>query len=219
MTISQLIAIMPHAQSVASTYIEALNTLPAEYGIDTPRRLAHFLSQIAQESSELRYTRENLNYSATGLRRTFRKYFPTEDLAQEYARKPQRIANRVYANRLGNGSESSGDGWLYRGHGLIQLTGRRNYELYRSHLISLALKGEMDSVPDIADLPELIAKPEHAVRSACWFWWRNNISALADNPLNDTACKAVTRRVNGGTNGLEARRRYLDAALRVLKVR
>lgn len=219
MTLDQLISIMPHAQSVASDYLEMFNTIPLEYDINTPRRMAHFLSQIAQESSELRYTKENLNYSASGLRRTFPKYFKTDAEAQSYARNPMAIANRVYANRLGNGDELSGDGWTFRGHGLIQLTGRSNYVGYRNHLISLYRKGVVGRVPDLSELPDLLSQPADAVRSACWFWWRNNINLLADNELNDTACKSVTRRVNGGTMGLDARRRYLDIALRVLGAR
>lgn len=197
----QLIKIMPSlTDDVAERYVHVLNVLLPKYEINTPRRVAHFLAQIAQESGELKYTVENLNYSAAGLLRTFRKYFPSTQMANDYARNPEKIANRVYANRLGNGDEQSGDGWKYRGRGLIQLTGKSNYMAYYEHLTS---KGIL--VPSNIDELSL---PYHAVLSACWFWQKNKINILADGTSDSAVCEAITRRVNGGTNGLENRKKY-----------
>lgn len=212
-----LIKIMPNSASVAGRYVRPLTVLMEEYGINTRRRQAHFIAQIAQESGELRYTAENLNYSVQGLLKTFRKYFKSEAEAQAYARQPEKIANRVYANRLGNGDERSGDGWRFRGHGLIQLTGRSNYAAYLAHLQEVARKNPSFSVPAIEQLPELLSQPEHAVRSACWFWQKNGLNTLADGLANDAVVTAITRRINGGTNGLTQRKMYFYRAMMALQ--
>jgi putative chitinase len=160
-----------------------------------------FLSQLAHESGNFQFTSENLNYSADALRRVFGKYFPTDAEAQKYARQPERIANRVYANRMGNGSETSGDGWKYRGRGLIQLTGKDNYAAFATQNKNNALQN-----------PDLVAEPEMAVESAGWFWATNRLNQLADT--GDV--KAVTRRINGGFNGLADREAKYNKLMKIL---
>jgi putative chitinase len=174
----------------ADKYLPFLNMTMVKRDINTPVRQAMFLSQLAHESGNFRFVVENLNYSADALRRVFGKYFPTEALANEYARQPERIANRVYADRMGNGPEASGDGWKYRGRGLIQLTGKNNYA-------SFSMQSDNNALVD----PDLVAQPELAVDSAGWFWTTNRLNQLADT--GDV--KAVTRRINGGFNGLADR--------------
>ena len=174
----------------ADKWLPWLNKTMQKYAINTPRRQAMFLSQLAHESGNFRYTKENLNYSADALERVFKKYFPTRELAENYARKPEKIANRVYANRMGNGDEESGDGWKYRGRGLIQLTGLNNYANYAMHADNEALTK-----------PEIVEEPEYAADSAGWFWSVNRLNALAD--LGEV--RSVTRRINGGYNGLADR--------------
>lgn len=220
LTRTTLIQIMPQSAGVADKYIEPLNRIMQEYGIDTRLRQAHFLAQLAQESGELRYTSENLNYSEAGLLKTFAKYFREPGLAAQYARKPEKIANRVYADRLGNGNEQSGDGWLYRGHGLIQLTGKANYQAYLAHLKQIATVANTGNAYfarlTVEELPALLAQPEHAVRSACWFWQTHGLNQLADSTFDETACTAITRRINGGTNGLTQRKAYFYRAKMLL---
>ena len=171
-------------------YLPWLNMTMLKYNIETPVRQAMFLSQLAHESANFKLVSENLNYSVNGLRSVFAKYFPTDDLAAEYARKPEKIANRVYANRMGNGDEASGDGWKYRGRGLIQLTGKDNYTAFSLHANNEAII-----------YPDLVAEPELAVESGGWFWGTNNLNKLADT--GDV--KVVTKRINGGYNGLADR--------------
>lgn len=177
-------------------FVRIFNAWNDAFQITTPLRIAHFLATVWHESSGLTRLTENLNYSAQGLRRTFARYFPTVTLANQYARKPQAIANRVYANRMGNGNEASGDGWRYRGRGLIQLTGRANYAAYQQ-------SGFCNG--DLLSHPEWLAQYPGALKSAMWFWWKSGCNALADR---DDAT-AVCRRVNGGTNGLDDRKAWL----------
>ena len=153
-------------------------------------RLAHFLSQVAHESGNFRVLYENLNYSAAGLLKVFPKYFNATTAAQ-FARKPQLIANRVYANRIGNGNEASGDGWNYRGRGYLQVTGRANYKAFSQYI------GE-----DCEKNPDLIAT-KYALDSALWFFDRNKLWTLCDK--GEENVPIVSRRVNGGTNGLQDR--------------
>jgi predicted chitinase len=182
----------------AEQYIDDLEQLLPEHGIaDSRLRLAHFFAQVLHESGCMRFDMENLNYSSDALRRVFGKYFKTKEEADACARKPEKIANRVYANRMGNRSEASGDGWKYRGRGLIQLTGRSNYQAF----------AEWVGDPRIMDDPDLVAT-EYAVHSAVFFWDRNNLNRLADR--DDVV--ALTRRVNGGENGLAHRRELLNKA-------
>ncbi|MCA7015021.1 glycoside hydrolase family 19 protein [Dickeya dadantii] len=168
--------------------------------INTPLRFAHFVAQIAHESNELRARVENLNYSAKGLRSVFGRYFTTDEMAAQCERKPESIANIVYANRLGNGATETGDGWKYRGRGLIQLTGRDNYRACGSAI------GQ-----DLVTNPDLISQnPAVSVAAAIWFWKKNGLSALADqDDIN-----GITRRINGGLNGLADRKDYLAKAKR-----
>lgn len=185
-------------------YLEALNLTLPEYQINTKLRLCHFLAQIIHESGHLKYNQENLNYSAKALRSVFGKYFPTDALAEQYARKPEKIANRVYANRMGNGDEASGDGWKYKGAGLIQLTGKTNYTKCSEFL-------GIDLVND----PSLVYNsPEICVKTACWYWSVNNLNKYAD--VDDI--KTITKRINGGYNGLEDRTKILNTAKKVLGI-
>lgn len=163
------------------------------YHVNTPIRIAHFMAQIEHESN-LNPISENLNYSAEGLAKTFKKYFPTTQLANSYARQPQKIANRVYADRMGNGSESSGDGWKFRGRGFIQITGKNNYTVLSK-----------DTRVDFVSNPDLLLQEANSMISALWFWNVNKLNALADK--DDIV--SVTKRINGGTNGLDHRRQLL----------
>lgn len=182
----------------AAQYIGPLEVTLPRFGITASRRrLAHFFAQVLHESGCLRFDMENLNYSADALRRVFPRHFPTQAEAEAYARQPERIANRVYANRMGNRAESSGDGWRYRGRGLIQLTGRTNYTAFAAWV------GD-DRVPHE---PDLVAT-EYAVHSAVFFWDRHGLNRLADR--DDIV--AVTRKINGGENGLSHRRELLHKA-------
>jgi putative chitinase len=165
----------------------------AKFQINTPLRLAHFLAQCGHESGGFRATQENLNYSAKGLNGIFKKYFPTEAAAAAYARNPQKIANKVYANRMDNGSEASGDGYKFRGRGYIQLTGRANYTLFGKAI------GE-----DIATNPDVVSG-KYALLSAAWFWSKNGLNKLADGGATDATVTSITKRVNGGTIGLADR--------------
>lgn len=163
-------------------------TLFNSYHINTPLRIAHFMAQIEHESG-LKPIAENLNYSAQGLRTTFRSHF-LEVESVMYARKPEQIANRAYANRMGNGNEQSGDGWKFRGRGFIQLTGKSNYILLSK-----------DTRIDFLNHPDLLLEEPNALIAALWFWNRNKLNELADK--DDV--KAVTKKINGGFNGLKDR--------------
>ncbi|MEW8428297.1 MAG: glycoside hydrolase family 19 protein [Candidatus Thiodiazotropha sp.] len=182
----------------AEQYIDDLELTLPKYGIANSKvRLAHFFSQVLHESGCMRYDMENLNYSAKALRAVFGKYFKTKRQAEGYARQPEKIANKVYANRMGNGAESSGDGWRYRGRGLIQLTGKNNYRAFAKWI------GD----DRIIDDPDLVAS-EYAVHSAVFYWDKNNLNRIADK---DDVVR-MTKRINGGTNGLAHRTELLTKA-------
>ena len=182
-------------------WYDALEQLLDDYEINTPQRVAAFVAQCAHESGNFVFIKENLNYKAASLMKTFAKYFPTADIAAQYANRPERIANRVYANRMGNGDEASGDGFRYCGRGLIQLTGKQNYQNFA------------DSIETpVEDIPEFLATFEGAVQSACWFWEANNLNQWADKGDILT----LTKRINGGTIGLEDRIKHYEHALHVL---
>lgn len=205
-------------------YVEPLTRLMAEYGINTPLRQAHFIAQLAHESGEFRYTEENLKYSATRLLQVFPRYFKTMAQAQAVAYDPVKIANIVYANRIGNGPKESNDGFNFRGRGLIQLTGRSNYQNFYQHLMTVSpdrLKPEVAKAiasPDaLLNIAELIAKPELAVRSACWFWQKAGLNTIADQGSNDITVTAITRKINGGSNGLSQRKVYFYRAMYALR--
>jgi putative chitinase len=177
-------------------YAPALDAACIQFSIDSPLRLAGFISQVAHESGSFCSVSENLNYSAEALLATFPSHFD-EDSAADYARQPEKIANRVYANRMGNGDEASGDGWAFRGGGLIQDTGRDNHQLC----------GDALGI-DLINHPELLQTPQYAALSAAWFWSTHNLNALAD--AGDV--EGMTREINGGLNGLADRQsRYATA--------
>ena len=165
----------------------------AKFQINTPLRLAHFLAQCGHESGGFRLTQENLNYSAKGLMGIFKKYFPTEAIANQYARNPQKIANKVYASRMGNGPEASGEGYKFRGRGYIQLTGKDNYTAFGKSI------GE-----DICANPDKVAS-QYALLSAAWFFSKNGLHRMADEGASDLVVTKITKRVNGGTIGLPDR--------------
>ena len=165
----------------------------AKFQINTPLRLAHFLAQCGHESGGFRATQENLNYSAKGLNGIFRKYFPTEAAAASYARNPQKIANKVYGNRMGNGNEASGEGYKFRGRGYIQLTGKENYTAFGKSI------GE-----DMTANPDKVAST-YALLSAAWFFSKNGLHKMADGGATDAVVTSITKRVNGGTIGLADR--------------
>lgn len=201
-TLDQLKEILPSNQNVAEWHTALCAILP-DYEINTNERIAAFLAQCAHESNNFKAIKENLNYKSASLRKVFPKYFKTDEMAEEYAHNQEMIANRVYANRMGNGDEESGDGFKYCGRGLIQLTGHDNYQAFAD-----SMEG------DIEDLPEYLATFEGAVQSAAWFWETNNLNVLAD--AQDIL--ALTKRINGGTIGLEDRIKHYNHALEVLGV-
>lgn len=160
----------------------------------TNNQAAHFFGQCAHESGSFKVFSENLNYSDRGLTGIFKKYFPTIASTAGYARKPEKIANKVYANRMGNGPESSGDGWKFRGRGPIQLTGKSNYTQFSQDI----------GRPDVLTNPDIVAT-ELAFESALWFFRKNNLFAIADKGVTDAVITQITKRVNGGTHGLDDR--------------
>jgi putative chitinase len=203
LTLGQLKQMLPKNPYVADWH-EALSQLLPDYDINTPQRIAAFVAQCAHESGNFMVLKENLNYRAATLRKIFPKYFPHDAIANDYAtrlNKQAAIANRAYGNRMGNGDESSGDGWRFCGRGLIQLTGRNNYQAFADSL-------EMN----INDVPEYLGTFEGAAQSACWFWETNNLNRFADK--NDI--KGLTKAINGGYIGLEDRIKHYNHALHVM---
>ena len=172
--------------------IAQIDSVKDKFEINTALRLAHFLAQCGHESVNFKLTQENLNYSGKGLLGTFPKYFDVET-ALAYERKPEKIANVVYANRMGNGDKASGDGYKFRGRGFIQLTGHDNYAAFGKAI------GE-----DILANPDLVAT-KYALASAAWFWNKNKINAIADGGATSEVVAKVTRKVNGGVIGLDDR--------------
>ncbi|ETW93959.1 MAG: hypothetical protein ETSY1_36940 [Candidatus Entotheonella factor] len=185
-------------------YCEAVNACLQRYRINTPLRAAHFLAQIAHESGGFRYVEENLNYSANALKSVFGKYFKDDHLASDYARQPKKIANRVYANRMGNGNERSGDGWRFRGRGLIQLTGKSNYTQYAD-----ARQVDVIQTPDRVALDPMLATDV-----AGWYWDCHTLNRYADND----DIHAITKRINSEYNGVRDRQFYLNRAKKTLRV-
>ena len=179
---------------VPDSVITQIPGVMEKFEINTPLRLAHFLAQCAHESGEFKVTSENLNYGAKGLSITFKKYFLSEALAVPYERKPEKIANKVYANRMGNGNEASGEGYKFRGRGFIQLTGKDNYKAF----------GTAIGV-DLISHPELVAT-DYALLSAAWFFSKNCLKKCVD--ASDLTVTAVTKCVNGGNTGLVERLKH-----------
>jgi putative chitinase len=182
-------------------WYEALCKILPDYDINTVERVACFLGQTMVESGGYRLLVENLNYKAESLMKLWHSHFPTPEIANQYAHHPEQIANRAYAGRMGNGPEESGDGWKFCGRGLIQLTGKANYQKFAESI---------DTPVD--QIPEFLGTFEGAVQSACWFWESNNLNALADN--GDVL--GLTKKINGGTIGLEERQQHTANAHQIL---
>ena len=200
LTKEQLAKIIPGNPYIDHWY-DALSQALPDYDINTPQRVASFLAQCAHESGGFVFLQENLNYKAESLMRVWPKYFPNMDIASQYAHNPEKIADRAYANRMGNGAESTGDGWAHCGRGLIQLTGKSNYQAFA------------DSIETpIEDIPHYLATFEGAVQSACWFWENNNLNQYADKGDLLT----MTKKINGGTLGLDDRTKRYQNALHVM---
>lgn len=202
-TANHLRQILPDNSYIQEWYDSLCKYMP-KYEINAIPRVAAFLAQTAHESGGYKILKENLNYRAVTLRKVFPKYFPTDAIAQKYATMPnkqQAIANKVYANRMGNGNEASGDGFRFCGRGLIQLTGRYNYQSFANSIDA-----------NIDDLPEYLLTFDGAVNSACWFWKTNNLNQWADKKDILT----LTKKINGGTIGLADRVKHYDHIYKIL---
>ena len=178
---------------IPDAVIAMIPAVAQKFQIDSALRLAHFLAQCGHESGGFRLTKENLNYSAKGLNGIFKKYFPTLESALPYERKPEKIANKVYGGRMGNGPEASGDGAKFCGRGYIQLTGKDNYTAFGKSI------GE-----DVCANPQVVAE-KYALLSAAWFFNKNGLHKMADGGASDAVVTSITKRVNGGTIGLADR--------------
>ena len=178
----------------------------AKFELNTSLRLAHFLAQAGHESGGFKLVNENLNYGAKGLTSIFKKYFPTNETALLYERKPEKIANIVYASRMGNSDKASGDGWKYRGRGYIQLTGKDNYKAFDAVVTE-----------NITENPDLVAT-KYPLLSAAWFFHKNGLHKTADEGDTDAVVTKVTKRVNGGTIGLEDRIKHFKEYYSLLNV-
>ena len=196
LTEQNLSQVLTKNKNVNDLLVVLLNVLE-QYEINTPNRNAGFLAQCGHESADFTVLKENLNYGAAGLRSIFGKYFPDDTIAKAYERQPEKIANKIYANRMGNGPESSGEGYKFRGRGAIQLTGKENYTKFAT-----SIGKTVDET--IAYLETL----EGAVESACWFWKTNGLNAICDK--DDIV--AMTKKINGGTIGLEDRKAHYNKA-------
>jgi len=194
--LSQLIPKNPYIEQ----WYEALSVLLPDYEINTPNRIAAFIAQCAHESASFTALHENLNYRSETLSKVWPKKFPAS-IAEQYAHKPEAIANRAYASRMGNGDEASGDGWRYCGRGLIQLTGKDNYTAFAD---SIGITPE--------EVSDYVQTFEGAAQSACWFWESNNLNQYADSGDIET----MTKRINGGTLGLEDRKKHYEHAKHIL---
>jgi putative chitinase len=177
----------------------------AKFELNTPLRLSHFLAQAGHESGGFKAVTENLNYGAKGLRGVFGKYFTTDAKALEYERKPEKIANLVYGNRMGNGTEATGEGFKFRGRGYIQLTGKANYQLFDKVVAE-----------DLIANPDLVAT-KYPLLSAAWFFHKNGLHKIADEGATDSVVTKITKRVNGGTNGLADRLKHFKEFYNLLK--
>ena len=200
LTVEQLKKLLHNNPDYVNWYNALIKVLP-DYQIDTPQRLSAFISQCAHESADFTAVQENLNYKAESLVRTWPSHFPNMEIANQYAHNQEMIANRAYANRMGNGDESSGDGWKFCGRGLIQLTGRSNYQDFADSL-------QMS----IDDVPAYLGTYEGAIQSACFFWESNNINSLADS--HDI--KQITKIINGGDLGYDDRLNRYNESYNIL---
>lgn len=205
------------AKADKATIVAKLEEYLPKFGITTDEAIAMFIAQCAVESGGFAVVIENLNYSASGLMATWPKRFPTQAIANAYARKPQLIANKVYANRIGNGDELSGDGWRYRGRGFIQLTGSGNYEAFRDYIIANiggSIGNMLKTHPD--SLYAFLEGTDGALLSALWYWTKNNPTGKSLSLLKGDV-KKVTKAINGGTHGLEQRGANYKIALETYK--
>lgn len=203
LTKAQLAQLLPNNPYI-DHWFDALSKLLPDYSINTPQRIAAFMAQCAHESGGFTALKENLNYKPATLRKIFAKYFPDDASANDYCSRPNKqeaIANKVYANRMGNGDEASGDGYRYCGRGLLQLTGKDNYSWFAA---SLSITPE--------EAAEYLQTFEGAAQSACWFWETNNLNQFADQGDILT----LTKRINGGTIGLDDRIKHYEHALHVM---
>lgn len=207
-TPEQLLKIAPAVGPAAGEYVVALNAAMDRFLINTPKRAAHFIAQVVHESGQLVRMRENLNYSASALRLTWPKRFPSIEIAMLYARQPEKIANYVYAKRMGNGDEKSRDGWRYRGAGWIQITGRTNHE---------EVAGAMQVMGDVGDW---MATVHGAALSAAWFWWKSGCNRWADvgnvDAISDLINLGHRTDKYGDSNGFDARQSLTRHCLQVL---
>jgi putative chitinase len=190
---------------IPDTVIGQIPGVMEKFQINTPLRLSHFLSQCGHESGGFKAVNENLNYGAKGLMTTFKKYFPTEALAKQYERKPELIASKVYGGRMGNGVEATKEGWKFRGRGYIQLTGKDNYKAFDAVVTE-----------NILENPDLVAT-KYPLLSAAWYWNSRKINATADLGAGDDVVTKVTKLVNGGTIGLEDRKKHFKEYYDLLK--
>jgi putative chitinase len=198
---AQLAQLLPGNPYLDYWYHALEQALP-DYDINTVQRVSAFLAQCAHESGGFRAIKENLNYKAESLCKVWPRYFPNIDVARQYAQQPEKIANRAYANRMGNGPEESGDGWKFCGRGLIQLTGKDNYSRYAA-----------STEQSLDEASEHLTTFEGCVQSAAWFWEANNLNQYADSGDILT----MTKRINGGTLGLEDRQKHYTHAIHVLQ--
>lgn len=202
-TIEEFTQLAPKAKN-PDKWVAAMNSVLPSYNITRGNRLAMFIAQCGHESAGFTVMQENLNYSADGLRKIFGKYFPTQELAQQYARQPEKIANRVYANRMGNGDESSGDGWKYRGRCSIQITGKSNYTNLSTYI--------WDDASILLNDPDLLLDEYISLHGAGWYWERTKLNDYCDR--DDIV--SVTKRINGGNHGSSDREARYAAAKKVL---
>jgi len=190
---------------IPDSVIAQLPDTIAKFELNTPLRLAHFLAQAGHESGGFKAVTENLNYGAKGLRSIFGKYFPTDAKALEYERKPEKIANLVYGNRMGNGAEPTGEGFKFRGRGYIQLTGKDNYVAFDKVVTE-----------DLITNPDLVST-KYPLLSAAWFFHKNGLHKIADEGSTEAVVTKVTKRVNGGTIGLADRLKHFNEYYNLLK--
>lgn len=188
-----MISLTKLSTKIPSRILNEIVFIVEKFNITNPLRIAHFLSQAAHESGSFKFLKENLNYSAEGLLKTFPKYFKDKDTAEKYARKPEMIASKVYASRMGNGNEASKEGFKFRGRGYIQLTGKNNYKTFSDFI------GD-----DCIYNPDLVSD-KYPLVSASWFFDKNNIWKICDKGSSADVVAEVTKRVNGGLNGLNDR--------------
>jgi putative chitinase len=201
--LDQLERMIPNAKD-KEVWLENLNLILPEFEIDTPERIGAFMGQCGHESQDFSILVENLNYSWQALRKVWPRHFPSDEIAQQYHRQPQKIANRAYANRMGNGPEESGDGWKYRGRGIIQITGFENYRRCSNDLFSNQV---------FVEEPELLTDFKFSIYSACWFWKMRKINQDADM-MDD---EAITKKINGGLHGIDDRIRRSNNCRGILR--